>query len=251
MVVYYTDLAQYKIDTENGERKVETLKRQEDEVNEVVLGNKLNNIQQTEIEVSKWNAIGEIGRAVIELRRDSQAFYSSMVPLHQVGAAMCATVVINEKRELEMVVDTGCSSMSLPHAIAVECGVNLAAGRDSRACCRRVGRPGAGRRARFRSRGALYGAQRRMHGVSARSGQGASVVGHELPGPIQGPAQGRPDDARTSELGELFDGWATQRSLDRRDARQGALQDHEEARRRRHGERVCRLGCQFADRSRR
>ena len=56
MVVYYTDLAQYKIDTENGERKVETLKRQEDEVNEVVLGNKLNNIQQTEIEVSKWNA---------------------------------------------------------------------------------------------------------------------------------------------------------------------------------------------------
>ena len=70
MVVYYTDLAQHKIDTENGERKVETLKRQEDEINEVVLGNKLNNIQQTEIEVSKWNAIGEIGRAVIESRRD-------------------------------------------------------------------------------------------------------------------------------------------------------------------------------------
>jgi clan AA aspartic protease (TIGR02281 family) len=129
MVVYYTDLAQYKIDTENGERKVETLKRQEDEINEVVLGNKLNNIQQTEIEVSKWNAIGEIGRAVVESSRDSRAFYSSTVPLHQVGAAMCATVVINEKRELEMVVDTGCTSMSLPHAIAVECGVNLAAGR--------------------------------------------------------------------------------------------------------------------------
>jgi clan AA aspartic protease (TIGR02281 family) len=128
MVSYYIDMSQYKVDTENGERRIEALRQQESEINEVALGNKLNNIQQTEVDVAKWKAIGEIGRALIESRRDS-AFYSDSIPLHRVGAAMCTTVAINEKREVEMVVDTGCTSMSLPHAVAVECGVNLAAGR--------------------------------------------------------------------------------------------------------------------------
>ena len=94
-------------------------------------------------------------------------------------------VVINEKRELEMVVDTGCSSMSLPHAIAVECGVNLAAGRaipvhvaDGSVVQAKAVVLDSVRVGRFTA-----------HNVEctvfpARSGQGASVVGHELPGPI-------------------------------------------------------------------
>jgi hypothetical protein len=82
MVSYYSDMAQCKIDTEYGEKRVEVLRQQEAEINEVALGNKLNNFQQTEVEVhhaqaaaeqakadaEQWKAIGEIGTALIQAR---------------------------------------------------------------------------------------------------------------------------------------------------------------------------------------
>ena len=87
MVVYYTDLAQYKIDTENGERKVETLKRQEDEINEVVLGNKLNNIQQTEIEVFEverdrrdWSSRDRVAPRLAGVSRSARSRCTRSVP---------------------------------------------------------------------------------------------------------------------------------------------------------------------------
>jgi hypothetical protein len=76
MVLYYQDMAQYKVDAEKGERRVEAMRKQEDEINEVVLGNKLNNFQQTEVtvaranvETARANADAEMGRALVELLR--------------------------------------------------------------------------------------------------------------------------------------------------------------------------------------
>jgi hypothetical protein len=76
MVFYYKDMSQYKIDAESGERRIEVMRKQEDEINEVVLGNKLNNFQQTEVTVARANADtaranadAEMARALVELLR--------------------------------------------------------------------------------------------------------------------------------------------------------------------------------------
>jgi clan AA aspartic protease (TIGR02281 family) len=130
---YYIDLAQLKLQTAKDEHRVEALRQEEAQVKEVMLGNKLDNLQQTEIELARIKATAEIGRALIEARRNSESggYFGETIPLRRVGRAYSALVVINENQKQEMLVDTGCTTMSMPYAMAIACGIDVNAGRDS------------------------------------------------------------------------------------------------------------------------
>jgi clan AA aspartic protease (TIGR02281 family) len=133
MARYYIDLSELKLDTAKNEQRVQAIRAEEAQVKEVMLGNKLDNMQQTEIELARIRAVSEIGRALIEARKNSESggYFSETIPLRRVGRAYSVLVVINENQHQEMLVDTGCTTMSMPYAMAIACGIDVNAGRDS------------------------------------------------------------------------------------------------------------------------
>jgi hypothetical protein len=62
---YYIDLAQLKLQTAKDEQRVEVMRGEEAQVKEVMLGNKLDNLQQTEIELARLKAVAAMSTAVI------------------------------------------------------------------------------------------------------------------------------------------------------------------------------------------
>lgn len=63
-----------------------------------------------------------------ELRRISdleKSVISEKIPLHREGNSYYATVVVNGGHPVDMVVDTGASSLVLPYKTAMECGVKI------------------------------------------------------------------------------------------------------------------------------
>jgi hypothetical protein len=72
---YYIDLTELKIDTDKREKRAEAIRVEEAQVKEVMLGNKLDNLQKTETTVAGIKAAAEIGKALIEARRSSEQGY--------------------------------------------------------------------------------------------------------------------------------------------------------------------------------
>jgi hypothetical protein len=62
---YYIDLRSLKLETAKNEQRVAALRVEEAQVKEVMLGNRLDNIQQTEIEVARFKAMAAMSSALL------------------------------------------------------------------------------------------------------------------------------------------------------------------------------------------
>jgi hypothetical protein len=67
---YYIDLRQLKLDTAQNEQRVEGLRAEEAEVKEVALGNRLDNLQQTEVDVARFKAMAAMSNALLGAIKD-------------------------------------------------------------------------------------------------------------------------------------------------------------------------------------
>ncbi len=102
----------------------------------------LANDENAKSALSEWN---EAAKTSFEIA-PSRAFRSQLkrletlektavpekIALRRHGSVLTTDVVVNGTHTLEMIVDTGAGTLCLPHATAIECGVNLNAARAGR-----------------------------------------------------------------------------------------------------------------------